>query len=152
MTIDSSPHPIRILLVDDEPGDAHLMEIALRESPYPTRLQHVVDGVDALRMLRREGEFSEEPLPDLALIDINMPRMDGHELLEILRNDPQLATLPTVVITTSVARRDIERAYRLGARGYIAKPIDYNQLVESINGLLHYWIDLCHRPHETTPS
>ena len=138
--------PFTLLLVEDEPADAHLIEIAFREGQAVLDLQHVEDGVEALRYLRREGAYAEAPRPDLILLDLNMPRMDGRRFLEEQKRDDALRAIPVVVLTTSEAEADILSAYDLGAAGYIVKPFDFADFLEVARKLEDYWVTLIRRP------
>jgi CheY-like chemotaxis protein len=139
--------PFNILLVEDEPADAHLVRLALKENKVFCRLFHVFDGLEALAFLRQEGEQNANvPRPDLILLDINMPRMNGAELLAAVKADEQLASIPVVVLTTSDIDRDISASYQLGAAGYITKPIDIDQFIDAIRQLDNYWFALVQLP------
>ncbi|WP_324576586.1 MULTISPECIES: response regulator [Candidatus Accumulibacter] len=129
-----------ILMAEDDPADAHLLKLALSESCIAADLQHVVDGREALEYLRRQGpRFAQASRPDLILIDLNMPRMDGREFLAIVKNDADLRDIPVVVLSTSQVERDVLAAYRLGAAGYIAKSPDVDVFFNDIRRLSNYW-------------
>jgi CheY-like chemotaxis protein len=137
-----------ILLAEDEPADAHLVKAALTENGIQADLHHVVDGREAFEFLRRQGpRFSAAPRPNLILLDLNMPRMDGRECLAALKEDAALRTIPVVILTTSDVERDVVASYHLGAAGYITKSVDMVQFMAAINGLGNYWIDLVRLPH-----
>jgi len=139
--------PFDILLVEDEPADAHLVRTAVKQCKLHCNLHHVRDGVEALEFLRREsGLYGNAPQPDLILLDLNMPRMNGHELLAVLKADEQLASIPVVVLTTSGVERDVEAAYRVGASGFITKPVDMEQFINAICQLGTYWLTLARLP------
>lgn len=139
--------PMVVLLVEDEPADAHLVRFALRKNDVQAKVVHVVDGREALAYLRREGRPSATAeRPDLILLDLNMPRMDGFELLTALKGDPLLRNIPVVVLSTSDVERDVLSAYRLGAAGYIAKPFSVNDLVVGLGQLSRYWLTLVRLP------
>lgn len=138
--------PFDILLVEDEPADANLVRLALKEGKVYSNLHHVVDGVEALSFLRCEGEHAGKPKPDLILLDINMPRMNGRELLQALKADPQLAAIPVVMLTTSDVERDVVESYKLGASGYITKPVDIEQFINAIQQVESYWFTLTRLP------
>lgn len=136
-----------ILLVEDEPADAHLVRTAIDRCHSACDVFHVKDGVEALAFLRREGDlYCDAPQPDLILLDLNMPRMNGREFLEIIKADEALACIPVVVLTTSEVERDVEMAYRLKASGFITKPIDMEQFVDAMRQLLAYWLTLTRLP------
>ncbi len=139
-----------ILLVEDEPADAHLVKIALHENHLLIDLQHVVDGREALEYLQHQGpRFADTQLPDLILLDLNMPRMDGREFLAVLKKDPDLCKIPVVVLTTSEVERDILSSYQLGAAGYITKPVDVTQFMAAMSNLGHYWFALVRLPENS---
>lgn len=132
--------PFVILMAEDEPADAYLLKLALGESGIAADLQHVVDGREALEYLRRQGpRFAQASRPDLILIDLNMPRMDGREFLAVVKGDADLRDIPVVVLSTSQVERDVLAAYRLGAAGYIAKSPDVNVFINDIRRLRDYW-------------
>ncbi len=136
-----------LLLVEDEPADAHLVRVAVDEGRIPCRLHHVSDGVEALEFLRRQvNGYRQAPRPDLILLDLNMPRMNGREFLSEIKKDQSLASIPVVVLTTSEVERDINASFQLGASGYITKPMDMNQFVAAINRLGDYWFSLSRLP------
>ena len=136
-------HPFVILLVEDEQADAHLVKAAIRENHILAELSHVVDGREALEYLRREGpRFANAPRPDLILLDLNMPRMDGRKCLAALKEDPDLRTIPVVVLTTSDVERDVFVSYNSGAAGFITKPMDVAQFMAAIRDLGSYWFAL----------
>ena len=140
-------HPFDILLVEDEPADASLVRAALKESRVLCNMHHVLDGVEALGFLRHDGEsYLQAPRPDLILLDLNMPRMNGRELLAIIKGDDKLAGIPVVVLTTSDVERDVVSSYKLGAAGYITKPVDMEQFIEAIRQIGNYWFTLTRLP------
>lgn len=138
--------PFDVLLVEDESADANLVRMALKEGKINCRLHHTVDGVDALAFLRREEKYSDKPKPDLILLDINMPRMNGRELLLALKADSALAGIPVVMLTTSDVERDVVESYKLGASGYITKPVDIEQFINAIQQVESYWFTLTRLP------
>ena len=147
MNIDTQP--FTILLAEDEPADAHLVKTALSENHILADLQHVFDGREVLEYLRRQGQrFAQAARPDLILLDLNMPRMDGRECLAALKQDPELADIPVVVLTTSEVERDVLSSYTLGAAGFITKPMDVVQFMAAIRDLGVYWFDLVRLPKQ----
>lgn len=139
--------PFDVLLVEDEPSDAHLVRSALKESKILCTLHHAVDGIDALEFLRCQGEaYRAAPRPDMILLDLNMPRMNGREFLAEIKLDPALKSIPVVVLTTSDVERDIVTSYNLGAAGYITKPVDMEQFIDAIRQLGSYWFVLTRLP------
>jgi CheY-like chemotaxis protein len=136
-----------ILLAEDEPADAHLVKVAIAENHILANLHHVVDGREALDYLQRQGErFAAATRPDLILLDLNMPRMDGREFLAAIKQVPDLRDIPVVVLTTSEVERDVVASYNLGAAGYITKPVDVAQFMAAIRELGNYWIELVRLP------
>ncbi len=142
----NTPKPFVVLLVEDEPADAHLVKIALRENRLLVDLHLVGDGVEALQFLRRQGTYQGKPRPDLILLDLNMPRMDGREFLVLIKDDPTLSDIPVVVLTTSDVERDVVAAYQLCAASFITKPVDIEQFSNAIRGLGDYWFALVRLP------
>ncbi|HLA33545.1 MAG TPA: response regulator [Rhodocyclaceae bacterium] len=139
--------PFTILLVEDEAADAHLVKAALREHRVLADLQRVADGREAMDFLSHKGErFADAPRPDLILLDLNMPRMDGREFLATVKANAIFRDIPVVVLTTSEAERDVIAAYNLGAAGYVSKPLDVKQFMDSIRQLGDYWITLVRLP------
>ena len=139
--------PFDILLVEDEPADANLVRSALKMNKVFCTLHHELDGVDALAFLRRQGERNKDaPQPDLILLDLNMPRMNGREFLAEVKKDPDLSVIPVVVLTTSDVERDVVASYKLGAAGYITKPVDMEQFIDAIRQLDSYWFVLARLP------
>ncbi len=135
-----------ILLAEDEPGDARLVGEALSESKILCTLHHVPDGVEALEFLHKTGRFADAPRPDLVLLDLNMPRCDGREVLREMRADPKLHNIPVIVLTTSDVERDVEISYGLGANSYITKPCDVDQFFHAICAIQNYWFGLVRLP------
>jgi chemotaxis family two-component system response regulator Rcp1 len=138
--------PIEILLVEDSPGDVRLTQEALRDGRLNNRLHVVPDGVDAMAFLRREGKHADAPRPDLILLDINLPRKSGHEVLEEVKTDPSLSLIPVVVLTTSDAEEDILRSYRLHANCYITKPVELDKFLRVIQSIEHFWVSIVKLP------
>ena len=139
---------IEILLVEDNPGDVRLTEEALREGKVKNRLHVARDGVEAIEFLRRQGKHADAPRPDLVLLDLNLPRKDGREVLAEIKSDPQLKTLPVVVLTTSSAEADILRTYSLHANCYIQKPVDLDQFVQVVKSIDDFWLTIVRLPKE----
>jgi len=135
-----------ILLVEDEMADAHLVRLALEEGKLFAELHHVTDGVEALAFLRCQGKFSNAPKPDVILLDLNMPRMDGRQFLEHVKADPVLHKIPVVVMTTSDAETDLIAAYHHNAAGYIVKPVDLDEFLHKVRGFGDYWISIVRLP------
>lgn len=145
MTTDSV-RPVEVLLIEDSPSDAELTIEALKDAKLNNRLSHVEDGVQALEFLRQEGQFAQAPRPDLILLDLNLPRKDGREVLEEIKADERLRSIPVVVMTTSRAEQDVLRAYKLQANCYITKPVDFEQFVEVVHAIESFWLCLVTLP------
>lgn len=143
------PHPVHILLVEDNDGDALLTEEALADSKMLLDMNRVRDGVEALAYLRKEPPFTSVTSPDLILLDLNMPRMGGQELLSIVKQDPKLKRIPVVVLTTSDAERDIVKSYELHASCYISKPVDFTQFQSLVQDLSSFWFTVVQLPPDT---
>ncbi|MBP1625155.1 MAG: two-component system response regulator [Acidobacteria bacterium] len=141
--------PVEILLVEDSPSDTDLTIEALRAGDIPSNLSHVEDGVEAMEFLGRKNAYAGAPRPDLILLDLNLPRKDGRELLLELKSDPDLRTIPVVVLTTSKDDRDISQAYQLQANCYIAKPVDFAQFVDVLRAIEHFWLEVAALPGKT---
>jgi chemotaxis family two-component system response regulator Rcp1 len=142
----SNTEPIEILLVEDNPGDARLAAEALKENKVRNNLYHVKDGVEAMRFLRRQAEYADAPLPDLVLLDLNLPRKDGHEVLKEMKGDAKLRLIPVVVLTTSAAERDLIKSYNLHANAYVVKPMSLDQFVEVVQAVEEFWLSIVRLP------
>ncbi len=141
---------IEILLVEDSPSDAELTIEALRDAKVRNRLSTVEDGVQAMQFLRRQGQYAHAPVPDLILLDLNLPRKDGREVLAELKADEDLKLIPVVVLTTSRAEQDVLRAYRSHANCYITKPVDFKQFLEVVRCIESFWLFVVTLPPKTT--
>src|SRR4051794_2001306 len=139
---------LEILLVEDNIADARLTIEAFKSSALPHCLSHTVDGVEALEYLRREGRFSQARRPDLILLDLNLPRKDGRELLTEIKSDQQLKHIPVVVLTTSQAQEDILRAYSLYANCYVCKPMELDDFTRIIKSIEDFWLATVKLPPE----
>ncbi|WP_075880112.1 response regulator [Vreelandella massiliensis] len=135
-----------VLLVEDEPADVHLTKMAFKQSRLLVNVCDVGDGVEALAFLRQEGQYGDAPTPDIILLDLNMPRMDGKTFLHHLKRDDTLKRIPVVVLTTSEAESDIVESYNLGCAGFVTKPIDLTQFLQAIQNVENYWLTLVKRP------
>jgi len=144
--LNENSSPFDVLLVEDEPADANLVRSALKTNKVYCNLHHEMDGVDGLAFLRREGVHKVAPRPDLILLDLNMPRMNGREFLAEIKKDPELSIIPVVVLTTSDVERDVVASYKLGAAGYITKPVDMEQFIDAIRQMDNYWFVLARLP------
>jgi len=139
-------HAVDILLVEDNPADVALTEEALHESKIANRLLVAEDGEEALAILRRQGPHANAPKPDLVLLDLNLPRMDGREVLAEIKKDDALRRIPVVVLTTSKAEEDVFRSYDLHANCYITKPIDLQQFVKVVKVVDEFWLTIVRLP------
>ena len=139
-------YPIEILLVEDNPGDVRLVQEAMRAAKMRNRMSVVEDGVDAMAFLRREGHFADAPRPDLILLDLNLPRKDGREVLAEVKADPQLRRIPVVVLTTSQADEDVLRAYDLHANCYVTKPVRFEQFMQVVQAIDNFWVNVVTLP------
>jgi len=140
--------PIKILLVEDNSGDVRLTVEALKRSKIRNSMNVVADGEEAMAFLRREGKYGDVPRPDLVLLDLNLPRKDGREVLKEIKTDDELKRIPVVVLTTSQAEEDILRAYGLNANCYITKPVDLDQFVKVVNSIEEFWLSIVKLPSE----
>lgn len=138
--------PIRILLVEDNPGDVRLTREALKDGKVNNPLDAVKDGVEALAYLRQEGPYAGKALPDLILLDLNLPRMDGREVLAAIKTDPKLMNIPVVVLTTSEAEQDIVRSYHLHANCFITKPVNFEQFSAVVKAIDNFWLSVVTLP------
>ena len=138
--------PIELLLVEDSPGDVDLTIEALKEAKVANKLSVVNDGAKALDFLRRKGTFAGSPRPDLILLDLNLPKIDGRELLKQIKADPDLRRIPVVVLTTSNAEEDIMKSYDYHVNCYITKPVDFEQFMKVIRSIEEFWLTIVALP------
>ena len=146
----NSSLPVTILMADDDEDDRLLALDALKEGRVLNNLHCVEDGVELLEYLRREGKFADpatSPRPSLILLDLNMPRIDGREALQHIKADPNLRSIPVVILTTSKEEEDMIRGYDLGAASYITKPVNFEGLVDLMRAIGRYWIEFVELPH-----
>ena len=148
MSLSKAIQPKEVLIVEDNPGDVELALEALEESRMRHHLHAVEDGVEALAFLRREGRFSNAPRPDLILLDLNLPRKDGREVLSEIKGDASLKSIPVVILTTSQAEEDIHRAYLLNANCYVSKPVDLDQFIKVVRTIKDFWLTIVKLPAE----
>ena len=139
---------IQILLVEDNPGDVRLTREILKEAVVPNCIHAVKNGVEALAFLRRQGQYADAPRPDLILLDLNLPKKSGHEVLDEIKVDEKLKRIPVVVLTTSSADQDITKAYDAHANCYITKPIDLNQFLKAMKAIEEFWFTVVKLPPE----
>ena len=138
--------PIEILLVEDDPGDVLITREAFEFSKLVNVLHNVSDGEAAIRFLNQEGEYTDSPRPDLVLLDLNLPRLDGREVLQIMKADPQLRQIPVVVLTTSQAEEDIFRSYDLHANAFVTKPVDFEKFVQVVREVDRFFFTVVSLP------
>ncbi len=140
--------PIEILLVEDNPGDVRLTQEAFRQNKIRNKLNVVNDGEQALAYLRREEPYTDAARPGLILLDLNLPRLDGREVLAQIKSDPELRHIPVVILTTSQAEEDIVRSYALHANCYISKPVDLERFMQVVKEVEHFWLSVVNLPKE----
>jgi two-component system, chemotaxis family, response regulator Rcp1 len=138
--------PVEILLVEDNPGDERLTREALKEGKVYSNLHWVKDGVEAMEFLRRQGKYSSVPRPDIILLDLNLPRKDGREVLEEIKSDNELKRIPVVVLTTSKAEEDVLRTYNLHANCYVTKPVDLEKFMVVVKSIDVFWLTVVTLP------
>jgi chemotaxis family two-component system response regulator Rcp1 len=140
--------PVEILLVEDNPGDERLTREALKEGKVYSNLHWVKDGVEAMEFLRRQGKHAGAPRPDIILLDLNLPKKDGREVLQDIKNDNELKRIPVVVLTTSKAEEDVLRTYNLHANCYVTKPVDLDQFITVVKSIEDFWFTIVKLPPE----
>jgi len=140
--------PAQILLVEDNDNDAELTRISFSKVKFAVNLSHVENGEECMAFLRKQGKYTDAPDPDLILLDLNMPRMGGQEVLREIAADPNLRRLPVIILTTSDAHKDVLDAYNLRCSSYIVKPIDFENFSKVIKGIAEYWFTLVVLPTE----
>lgn len=147
----TDPRPVDILLVEDSLPDVRLTEEALKEARVPHRLHVVNDGQQAMDYLLRRGPWSEATTPDLILLDLNLPRKDGRQVLQDIGQNDELSQIPVVVLTTSEAEQDISQSYRLGANAFVTKPADLDRFLQAVRSIERFWLETAKltRPSET---
>lgn len=137
---------VEVLLVEDDPGDVLMTREAFADYKLRNRLHVVDDGVAAMAFLRQEGEYAGSPRPDLVLLDLNLPKMDGREVLEAIKSDADLASIPVVVLTTSEAEDDVVRSYSLHANAYVTKPVDFERFIEVVRQIDDFFVTVVRLP------
>jgi chemotaxis family two-component system response regulator Rcp1 len=140
--------PIEILLVEDNPGDVRLTREALKDAKVLNNLYVTGDGIEALAFLKRQGKYKDMARPDLILLDLNLPKMDGHEVLAEIKANPELRRIPVVILTTSRAEEDILKTYDLHANCYITKPVDLEKFIEVISAIEDFWLTIVKLPRD----
>ena len=151
MKLDRIQRPMEILMVEDNPDDVELMRLALREGRGEHNLNVAKDGVEAMAFLRREGDYGAAPRPDLILLDLNLPRKDGREVLAEVKNDEALQEIPVIVLTSSRAPEDVLKVYSLHANCYIAKPVDFQEFIRVAKSIEDFWFGIAKLP-DSRPS
>ncbi len=142
------PEPAQILLVEDNPGDVRLTKEAFKQGRIDNELHTVSDGTEALAFLEQRGEYDDAPRPDLILLDLNLPRRGGEEVLEELKSDDELRSIPVIVLTSSRAEEDVARSYELHANAYLTKPVDPDEFIETVRAFEKFWFSVVRLPPE----
>ncbi len=148
MSIITNTRPFEILMVEDNAGDIRLITEVFKDSELPHHLNIVRNGVAAIDYLHRRGEYAAAPRPDIILLDLNLPRKDGREVLDEIKSDSRLQLIPTIVLTSSEAQQDIQRSYALHANCYIIKPIDLDELIKKVQYIAAFWLTVIKLPHD----
>jgi CheY-like chemotaxis protein len=146
-----TPRIINVLLVEDDPGDVLMTREAFDDYLH-NRLDVVTDGAEALAYLRHEGEYTDAPRPDLILLDLNLPKRDGREVLQEVKDDPDLRHIPVIVLTTSKAEQDVLRSYQLHANAYVTKPVDFDGFIDAIKQIDHFFVSVVQLPSGQNPG
>jgi CheY-like chemotaxis protein len=144
--------PIEVLLVEDDPGDELMTREAFEDSQLQNHLHVAHDGEEALDFLYRRGEHAEAPRVDLVLLDLNLPKYDGREVLEQIRSDPELTHMPVVILTTSSSHEDVLRSYKLHANAFVTKPVDVNQFIDAVRQIDDFFLSVVRLPRSYTPG
>jgi CheY-like chemotaxis protein len=139
---------VQILLVEDNPGDVRLTREALKEAKFRNKVEVVGDGVEALAYLRQQGQYSGAMRPHLIMLDLNLPRMDGREVLAAIKKDADLRRIPVVVLSSSEAESDIARAYELHANAYVTKPVDIDHFLQVVKAIEEFWVEIVKLPSQ----
>ncbi|MFP9193410.1 response regulator [Natronosalvus vescus] len=150
MSVADDIDPINILLVEDNPGDVRLTQEAFKDGRISNTLHVTRDGVEALDFCHQRGEYEDAPRPDLVLLDLNLPRKNGDVVLDELKSDPALKTIPVIVLTSSESHEDMIRSYKLHANAYLTKPVDPNEFIETIQTLELFWLSVVRLPDEVS--
>ncbi|MBI5681176.1 MAG: response regulator [Methanobacterium sp.] len=141
-----SANPIEILLIEDNLGDIRLIEEVFKDAKIDNKMQVALDGEKAMKMLRREGEYSQASRPDIVLLDLNLPRKDGREVLKEIKEDKSLKCIPVIILTTSTAEEDIIETYKHNANCYITKPFDFDHFIKVISNIEDFWLNIVKLP------
>ena len=137
---------IEVLLVEDDPGDVLMTKEAFEDYKLKNQLHVVNDGSEAMAFLRQQGQYADAPRPDLVLLDLNLPRMDGREVLQAIKSDPDLASIPVVILTTSEAEEDVLRSYSLHANAYVTKPVDFDRFIQVVRQIDEFFVTVVRLP------
>jgi CheY-like chemotaxis protein len=137
---------VDVLLVEDDPGDVLMTQEAFADHKVHNRLHVVADGVEAMAFLRKEGSYADVPTPDLILLDLNLPKMDGREVLAAIKEDPTLRSIPVVILTTSEAEEDVLRSYSLHANAYVTKPVDFERFIQVVRRIDDFFVTVVRLP------
>jgi chemotaxis family two-component system response regulator Rcp1 len=140
--------PVEILLAEDNPNDVEMTRRAFEKGKFLNNLHVVTDGVEAMQFLRKQDEYEDAPRPDIVLLDLEMPRKDGKEVLEDIETDPELSTIPVVVLTSSEAERDIVESYKHNANAYLTKPVGYKEFQDIVRQIESFWFEVVKLPTE----
>ena len=138
--------PADVLLVEDNPGDVRLTQEAFREGHIQTTIHVATDGVEAMKFLEQTGEYADAPRPDIVLLDLNLPRKNGDEVLEEMKADPELDHIPVIVLTSSAAEEDVSKLYDNNANAYLTKPVDPDEFIETVRTLEEFWLSVVRLP------
>jgi CheY-like chemotaxis protein len=147
-TATENEEPVEILLAEDNPNDVEMTRRAFDKGKFLNHLHVVKNGIEAMRFLRQEGEYTEKPRPDIILLDLEMPQKDGKEVLEELEDDPELSPIPVIVLTSSEAERDVVESYKHNANAYMTKPVGYQNFQETVREVASFWFKLVKLPTE----
>ena len=146
MTVNPLGRPADFLLVEDNPGDVRLTQEALKSHKVQNNLHVVTDGEEAMAFLRRQGKYANAPRPDIILLDLNLPKKDGREVLAEIKSDPNLKTIPVVIITSSEAEQDVIKSYNLNANCYVTKPVNLDQFIKVVQSVNDFWLTIVKLP------
>jgi two-component system, chemotaxis family, response regulator Rcp1 len=147
-SIGADAEPVEVLLVEDSPGDVRLTQEAFKDAKVHVNLSVAADGTEAMAFLGRKGKYASAPRPDLILLDLNLPKKDGREVLEEIKESPELKSIPVVILTTSGSEADILRSYRLHANCYITKPVDLDGFITVVSSIDNFWLSVVKLPRE----
>jgi chemotaxis family two-component system response regulator Rcp1 len=144
---DKGISPVDLLLVEDNPGDVRLTKVALKDAKLKINMHVVGDGMEAMAFLHRQGKYASSPRPDLIMLDLNLPKKDGRQVLAEIKEDPDLKRIPVVIVTTSKAEEDILKTYNLHANCYVTKPLDLDQFIAVVQSIEQFWLTIVKLPN-----